>query len=56
VSFMITASEEELEALADRLEKTRFPDQLELPPGEKWSYGAGATSASPDNDGRLTPI
>jgi hypothetical protein len=36
---MISIKDEELDDLTERLEKTRWPDQLELAPDSKWSYG-----------------
>lgn len=45
---MICVSDGELDDLTERLEKVRFPDQLELKPEAKWSYGTGAFAlASP---------
>lgn len=38
-SFMISVKDEELDDLTERLEKARWPDQLELAPDAKWSYG-----------------
>lgn len=38
---MITVSEDKLDDLTDRLEKARFPDQLDLDSNTAWSYGTG---------------
>lgn len=40
---MISVKDEELDDLTERLEKARWPDQLELAPDAKWSYGTGTS-------------